>query len=102
MAARPTAWKYGANSDPSSHFDDGVNEVIPTSTTATIKAPRKTPSAPPRKRSTRRNPDAFITHRAVRPAMPAAMATAKKITRKAALSAAHGDFRYAPNTSPRR
>ena len=29
MAARPTAWKYGANSDPSSHLADGVNDVMP-------------------------------------------------------------------------
>jgi hypothetical protein len=28
MAARPTAWKYGAHSESASHLDDGVNAVI--------------------------------------------------------------------------
>ena len=75
----------------------GVNAVMVTTITATIRQPRSNPSAPPRSRSTKLRPDFFITQRAVWPAIPAATATAKKIIRKPALSASQADFRYRSN-----
>src|ERR1700732_4499567 len=41
MAARPTAWKYGAHSEPASHLDVGVKAVMLTAITA-----RRWPSDP--------------------------------------------------------
>src|SRR5512137_2748188 len=94
MAARPTAWKYGAHSDPASQLEVGVKAVMLTTITATMRQPRRKPKAPPKNRSTNLRPDSFITQRAVRPAIPAATATAKKMIRNPALSATQPDFRY--------
>ena len=64
-----------------------------TKTTATTRHPRSRPSNPPKIRSKKLSPTSFMIQRAILPAMPARIITAKKMIRNPAMSPNHIDFK---------
>ena len=79
-----------------------MNAVIPIRTTATTNPPFTTPNKAPRKRSKPLNPTAFISLRAILPAMLNRIKIAKKMMRKPKISASHSFLKNDINHSARR
>ena len=93
MTARPTTRKYGANSEPASHFELGVNAVMRHQNDRHDQAAAQQPQHRTQKPVHKTQTGFFMIQRASLPAIPAATSTAKKMIRKPAISASQADFR---------